>query len=153
MALSKAKQDAAIERRRKVAELRLRGLSEAEIASKLAQNSELHNPQTGKPYSRVTVHNDLVALRDEWRAESLRDIAIHKAIQLAEIREARREAWKKSDLNMVSKFLQQEINLLGTDAPIRITWEEEARAAGIDPAELFEELVNRYASAITGSSE
>lgn len=153
MALSKAKQDAAIDRRRKVAELRLRGLSEAEIASKLAERSELHNPRTGKPYSRVTVHNDLVALRDEWRAESLRDIAIHKAVQLAEIREARRVAWSKADLNMVSKFLQQEINLLGTDAPIRITWEEEARAAGLDPAELFEELVNRYASAIAGSGE
>lgn len=153
MALNKAKHDAAIDRRREVASLRLRGLSIAEIASKLAEKPEFCNPRTGKPYSTVTIHNDLVALRDEWRAESLRDIAIHKAIQLAEIREARREAWKRSDLNMVSKFLQQEINLLGTDAPIRIAWEEEARAAGLDPAELFEKLVNQYASAIAGSGE
>ena len=152
MTLNSSNKDIIIKRRREVAYWRLRGLTLSEIADKIAKNKNLLNPRTGKPYSSVTIHNDIVALNEEWRAESLRDIAAYKSEQLAGIREARRKAWKDGSLTMIAKFLQMEIDLLGTDAPIKITWQEEAKAAGLDPASIFESLVNQYAAAITSGS-
>lgn len=153
MALNSSGKDLVAKRRREVAYWRLRGLALAEIADKIAEREDLRNPRTGKPYSSVTIHNDLEALRREWHQESLRDIAADKSEQLAEIREARRKAWDLGNLTMIAKFLQMEIDLLGTDAPITITWKEEAKAVGLDPATIFESLVSEYAAAITGGSQ
>lgn len=155
MALSKAYRDVAIRRRQLVASLRLRGQTEQEIADALSKSPHGINPVTSKPWASGTVHNDLVALRQEWRAESMRDIATHKAQQLAEIREARKKAWEKTNLLMVARFLEMEIRLLGTDAPIRLTWIDEAVLAGMSENEastIFNQIVGYAASLVDSGS-
>jgi ribosome maturation protein Sdo1 len=110
-------QEIADNRRRLVAKLRLRGATEREIAAALA--TEHVNPETNKPWSYVTIHNDLKALDAQWRAEMLGDTTEQKAAVLAEIREARRAAWGKKDLAIVLSALKAERELMGLDAPIK----------------------------------
>jgi hypothetical protein len=148
-------QDVTAKRRELVASLRLRGHTEREIVEVIAKKSEYRNPVTGKAWTNGTIHNDLVALRQEWRAESMRDIATHKAQQLAEIREARKKAWEKTNLLMVARFLEMEIKLLGTDAPIRLTWIDEAVLAGMSENEastIFNQIVGYAASLVDSGS-
>ncbi len=155
MALNNSYRDAVAKRRQVVASLRLRGYTVQEITESLSKNQHGINPKTSKPWAIGTVHSDIIALRQEWRAESMRDIATHKAQQLAEIREARKKAWEKTNLLMVARFLEMEIRLLGTDAPIRLTWIDEAVLAGMSENEastIFNQIVGYAASLVDSGS-
>ncbi|HOA25318.1 MAG TPA: hypothetical protein PKI52_15000 [Aggregatilineales bacterium] len=144
MALSTAQRSLIEYRRERVASLRLRGLTEREIAEALPRLG-IVNPQTGKPYSDVTVHNDLQVLEERWRAEAVRERAVHKANMLAEIREARREAWKAKDLVMVDRLMQREINLLGLDEPLQMHVEQNVQVV-TDARERLAHLITQYAA-------
>ena len=107
-------------RRRKVAALRLRGLTQREIVRLLPLGDDpIKNPRTGDPYDLATVCRDLKALRDEWREGAVGDVATVKGAHLAELREARRQAWASGDLSAVLRGLGQEADLLGLHAPKR----------------------------------
>jgi len=132
-------------RRRLVASLRLRGLSQYEIHAMFGK-SELagsKNPKDGKPWSIGTVNADCQALERQWHAESLEDTNRLKAKVLAELREARRKAWQDGDLKWVLQSLKQECELLGLDAPTKIDIETRIRimaeAEGLDPDEVLKE--------------
>ena len=103
-------------RRERVASLRLRGLTEREIVAALEQQNFI-NVETGKPFSLGTINADLVALKKQWMANASRDIAEHKAGQIAEIHELRRRNWAKDDLAEVRNCLILEARILGTPAP------------------------------------
>jgi hypothetical protein len=108
-------------RRRKVAALRLRGLSLYEIVDALASGpAMLMNPETGDAFGKSTIDRDLRFLEREWRKEAVAAIAEHKAIQLAELREARRKAWSAGDVPEVRQNIALEMRLLGTEAPTKI---------------------------------
>ena len=108
------------QRRRKVAALRLEGLTQREIERLLPLGKDpIKNPRTGEPYDLATVNRDLKHLREEWREEAVGDIASVKGAHLAELREARRAAWEAGDLCAVLRGLGQEAGLLGLDAPKR----------------------------------
>jgi hypothetical protein len=68
------------ERRKKVAELYIRSMTEEQVADKLG-------------CSRSTIHRDIQAVRAEWRAEMLESVGDAIAVELSRIEEARREAW------------------------------------------------------------
>lgn len=138
MPLSKARQDAIEARRARVAQLRLQRLTERAIAAKLEAEGII-NPGTGRPWTCVTVHDDLVALSERWQAEALADTKPIKAELWAELREVRRQAWESGDLTTVLRALKQEAELLGVDAPTKIDLvayvRELATREGLDPEE------------------
>lgn len=101
-------------RRRKVAGLRLRGLTQQEIAGLLPRGDEpILNPKTGEPYDLATVNRDLKHLEAEWKAQAAGDIAELKGNHLAELREVRRRAWQGTQLNTVMRSLEHEARVLG----------------------------------------
>lgn len=95
------------DRRRKVASLILRQLTEAEVAKALG-------------VSQQTVSLDLVKLREQWRVEALGNVGERLAKQLAELAEVKRAAWQEKDLGKVLAALAQERDLLGLAAPKKI---------------------------------
>ena len=105
-------------RRELVARARLRGATIREIVEGLAQAGHV-NPETGEAWSRGTIHSDLKALQSEWRRESKKAVDHHKARQLAELYEVKRQAWRDNDMQSVLRAIGQEMDLLGTEAPKR----------------------------------
>lgn len=103
-------------RRELVARARLRGATQREIVAGLAEAGHL-NPETNEPWSLGTINADLKALQADWRRESKKVIDHHKARQLAELGEARRQAWHDNDMPSVLRALNMEMALLGTEAP------------------------------------
>lgn len=95
-----------------------RGRSEREIRDALDGQGNV-NPRTGAPWSLGIIHRDCEELQAQWRAEAAAAIADVKGRQLAEIREARRMAWRLADVNQVRQLLKLEMELMGTEAPRR----------------------------------
>jgi hypothetical protein len=111
-----AQLDIIAHRRAHVAQLRLRGASEREIAQALAQ-STVRNHETGEPWSLATISRDVQALDAEWREAAALAIEVHRARLLAELRELRRVAWSKGDLDLALRGIKHEIELLGAAVP------------------------------------
>ena len=107
-------------RRRRVAALKLRGLSAREIQAALGDPAKgILNPNSGKPYGLGTIGRDLVLLRKRWMKEAVGDIGKHKARELAELGEHRKSAWAQRELGEVRLGLALEMKLLGTQEPER----------------------------------
>lgn len=116
-----ATNDAVRIRREAVARLRLMGYTEWEITAKLAAGKKpILNPQTGEPYSRQTVHNDLRLLREQWAENAQQSIGEHQKRQLAEIQEIKKQAFLDRDGNLALKAIEKEMKLLGTAAPEKL---------------------------------
>ena len=104
-------------RRRMVARLRLRGMSQREIQEALSRPQDeggLRNPRTGRPFSLGTVNADCQAAEAMWRAEMVAELQEHRSREVAELREARRAAWQGDDLGEVRLNISLEADLLGT---------------------------------------
>ena len=121
------------ERRQIIARLRLRGLTQREIVDALHQQ--------GRGVSIATVNRDLKVVHEQWRSHARQDIATHKARQLAELNELKRAAWQAKDYRLALSVLREEIALLGTDAPVKILWQQELKEQGVRTGDLFEQLV------------
>lgn len=129
-----SKHNSTIERRRqRVASLRLRQLSHEEIADALQAE--------GFKASRPTVTRDMQIIEERWRESAVADIAAHKARQLAELAETKRQAWADGNLSALLRAIEIEVRILGTDEPIKIDWRREAEQLGIDAGELFNAMV------------
>lgn len=145
-------------RRRLVAQLLVRGrYSQRQIQRAIVGEDGKtvpeggRNPDTGKMWAIGTIHNDIIALEKEWRAEALKDVDVHKARVLAEIRAVRAAAWMlpgvmfADGLRIVLRTLKQESDLLGLEAPKELKLDiterirELAKAEGIDPDEAVRE--------------
>lgn len=107
-------------RREFVATLRCRLMTEREIHAEMSNPSSQYyviNPRSkdNKPYSLATIHNDLVYLREQAIERAQEEFEAYQAMQLAEIREARKAyGWAKNDWKAIAKFLELEMRLLGT---------------------------------------
>lgn len=100
-----------------VASLRLRKLTQREIQEELAKT--LSNPATGEPYSLGTINGDIKKLEKEWRKAAAVATEQHKAQQLAEIQEIKRQAWHDKDIIAVLRSLDLEATITGTKAPAK----------------------------------
>jgi hypothetical protein len=101
-------------RRRGVAMLLLRGMTEREIEENLPELKEpILNPHTGKPYSQPQIHRDIAFLTAQWKERAAEDIDTKKALHLAELKEVRRRGWQTSQLNVVMRSLEHEARVLG----------------------------------------
>jgi DNA-binding transcriptional MerR regulator len=105
-------------RRLLVTRLRARGLSMREITDAVARNGQL-NPETNEPWDLATVFRDCQALQQQWLEQTKAVVAEHRARQLAELAEVKREAWSTKQLKPVLDALRQEAKLLGLEAPDR----------------------------------
>jgi hypothetical protein len=162
MTFNAIKQDIAEKRREMVSQLRLRGLSIREIADALGRNNPpLLNPETGKPYSHVTIKTDIDALELEWEKRRLVNTGIHKNRQFMLIQEVNRTAWATKEPELVLKALDREMKLLGTAEdkdgitinlylPIIQQIITLAVARGDDPMNVFEGVAKRLQRANTG---
>jgi hypothetical protein len=72
------------QRRARVAALALQGLRPSEIARRLHDDS---------PSGRVKVSQDLKLIKDRWKASAVRDFNEERGRLLAEIAQAKRQAW------------------------------------------------------------
>lgn len=167
MALNNSKQDIVLLRRERVAQLRARGLTQREITAALAKPPDsggLRNPDTNAPYDLSTINGDIKALRKDWQARAAEITSAHRADQLAEIAQLKREAWLAKKYDLVLRALEREAKLLGTDAPqknININVPEDVlqalldrlEAAGMSATDVFNGLIAELDSARTGAPD
>lgn len=113
---SYAQETVIAQRRELVARARLRGASTREIAFAL-EELEFVNPVTQEPWSPATIHLDIKALESEWQENAKRAIEEHKANQLAELKEVRRQAWHNNDIASVLSAIRLEMALMGSEPP------------------------------------
>lgn len=111
------------ERRRAVAALRRRRLTMRQIVEALARNGQV-NPRTKKPWSLAQINKDIAFLQDAARAEAVKDVSEHKAEILADYHELLRLAWAEKRYDDVRRVLKDMRELLGTDAPQVIVFEQ-----------------------------
>lgn len=110
-------QEAVIAHRRElVARARLRGATIREIVVALTATGFV-NPVTDEPWSKTIVHQDIQALEAEWRENAKQAIEDHKANQMAELREVRRQAWHNNDMANVLNSIRLEMALMGSESP------------------------------------
>lgn len=113
-------------RRRKVARLRIRGLTMRQIVQALADsgNPEDRNPKTGAPWSLKTIKTDIDAVIEAARAEAVKDISEHKARLLDELEELKRIAWSKERYSEIRQIVADMRAMLGTDSPKVIVFDQ-----------------------------
>lgn len=143
------------QRRERVAQLNLRGLSSREIAAALARgDNPIVNPSTGLPYDHKTVLGDLEVLKQQWRESAFGSIDDHIARQYAEMREIKKAAWSMKSPELALKALDREMKLLGTAKDkdgIQINFNldivyqiaELAEAQGVSASALFESMLRK----------
>lgn len=100
-------------------------------------------------FSYIAKANKLLAKQ----SETIRDAELGKA--MARLNNLYKSALKIQDFK-TCLAVQKEINaLLGLYAPAKIQvedWRKEAQSAGIDPAQLFEELVQKASDALSAGN-
>ena len=132
-------------RRERVASLKLRGLAERQITDALARTG-LVNPDTGRPFSVVTVHSDLRFLKKQWQRQAAQSISQHKSGLLAKLKEVEKRIWAeimrtqkvvdergeekdtgipelrrwKAAVALLHRNLAQQAEVTGANAPIRV---------------------------------
>lgn len=99
-------------RRKAVSSARLRGMNCHEIVALLAEQ-DIINPRTELPYSIVTISNDLKAIEEMWKEETLKEISYHRTRVLAELQEVKRTAWTTGKHAIILRAIDQEVSLLG----------------------------------------
>jgi hypothetical protein len=122
MALNNSRDAIIAQRRRHVASLAARQLTQREIVASLEKLGCLNERpgQEPKPWDLATVNHNLKALREEWRELARQDTATHQAQRLAELSEVKRRAWADGDLGIVLRAIKQEAEMLGLDAPHKV---------------------------------
>jgi hypothetical protein len=147
-------------RRRNVASLMVRGMTQREIQEALARQGIL-NPETKKPYSLGTVNGDCQYWRDKWLEEAMDDIQVWKARLLAELREARRSAWSEGDYKAVMHGIKQEEEMYGLGEPLAVDITTDGqplqRSSKVDYTELSDDelraILARRSKGGTGSED
>lgn len=129
-------------RRKIVSSSKARGMSDADIAV-LLEEEEVLNPDTGEPYSVSTIAADSKIIEDEWQETMMQDITLHRARVLAELRELKASAWNAGKLSIVSRAIDQEVDLLGLNKLERLSLE-------IAIANLFKGMPKEIAEQLKG---
>ena len=102
-----------IERRRRVAELRLSGVrKQVDVAARLG-------------YSLGTINGDFRAIDKQWQEETMADIDAEKRMDLARIESLIAALWPKAikadtySIDRIVTLMQHKAKLLGTEAPVK----------------------------------
>lgn len=137
-------------RRERVMTMRNRLMTEREITTALGDPTGsmfMLNPKTKKPYTNGTIHKDLVTIRKKSIDTASKEYLEYRAMHLAEVREARKVAWSRGDLDRIYKFLKLEMELLGTlNGSVNINNIMINDAPAVDIEDLSEDELLRIAS-------
>ena len=113
MTVAATKKQQIIERRRRVADLRLSGVrKQQEVADRLG-------------VSIATINRDFAVLDDEWRARAASDIDLEKSIDLDRIDQMIMALWPAASsgltaaVDRVLSLINMRAKILGTEAPKR----------------------------------
>lgn len=153
-----ATQDNIEQRRARVAQLRLRGLSSREITLALAQgDNPIISKRTGQPFAHTVILSDLDALKLEWQASRGENTNTHIDRQFAEQQEIKRAGWAAKDPELVRKTLRDEMDLLGTKKALEVNITvnvniivqliEAIEARGENASDWFLEMLQEFADA------
>jgi len=140
-------------RREAVARHMLRGLSLREIQDKLATADKILNPDTKEPYSVETIRSDQAAIKRLWASSTKASVETHRARQLAELGEIKREAWGAGNHGLVLQALSQESKLTDTAAPLRINvslvsdWWAAVERMGHNPESVLKAMIQEMGAA------
>ncbi len=111
MTIAASKHIEMLDRRTKVASLRLAGIrDQSKIAAQLG-------------VSQPTIHRDFKALNAEWRERALADVAHEKGIDLDRLERMIAALWPQvvqghlGAIDRVTRLLERKARLLGLDAP------------------------------------
>jgi len=115
---NRAKNDIVLARRELVARLRIQGLTVREIAA--AVFDEGFTNKDGYALSHVTIASDLNTMRREWSKNAAVTTEQHRARQLAELQEVKRQAWDDEDGALTLRAIEAEMKLTGTMAAQKI---------------------------------
>ena len=154
-------------RRNMVASLLARGMTQIEITNQLGAQyiirdgqerpnpSYLINPITSEPFDKATINRDVQYLRKQWRENAEEVIEELLSKQLAEIREARRVAWARGDIEEVRLSIALEMKLTGTAKPERkeIKLDDNQFAAMQSAEERVREKISRIAVLLSQSGD
>lgn len=121
MILNKSRAIRIDQRRNLVASLLLRNpkITQREICDNLAERG-FYNPDTNDPYSLGTINADVNSLIEEWRKDAQAEISEWRALQLEELNEVKRQAWKDRDLSTVIRAIKLQSEIVGTGAPVKL---------------------------------
>ncbi len=114
MTVAIAKRREIVERRARVAALRLSGLRDQ---SRIAAHLGVSPP---------TIHRDCKALDAQWRAEAVADVATEKGLDLDRLECLIAAVWPEATrgnlpaVDRVTRLLERKARLLGLDAPARM---------------------------------
>jgi len=109
-------------RQLEVERLRVQGYTIREIAELLAKPVDeggLRNPETGEPFSKSTIGNDVQEIAARWSEMLDASILENRGREVRELRLARQMAWRRGDLTEIRLSVAQEAKLLGTETPVQ----------------------------------
>ncbi len=149
--LASEKHKRAIEERRElVSSLVRRKLTIRRICAELEAAGYV-NPATGKAWSHNAIHEDITALKEEWRQNAQANIEQHFADLLAEYEEVKSAGWQAGNLSAVLKAMDSQREMFGFKSMTTdYDWRKELEAAGVKASDVFEQLVNQIAEHIGG---
>ena len=109
------------QRRQIVASILLRtpNVTQREIVVKLTEQGFV-NPNTEKPYSLTIVHKDVNFLQAQWRENAMESINKWKGLQIEQLNEIIRYAWKKKDVKTVLDTIKLQSDIVGTKASLKL---------------------------------
>jgi len=130
-------------------------ISQRELMEVLEKQADIVNPRTGAAYCLGTINNDLQAIKRGWMERAYQCYSDWVSEQVAKLDRLEERAWRSNDLAIVLRCIDRRCKLLGLDEPTRliVDWQQEAREAGLDPAEVFERYIAAAALAQSISSE
>lgn len=73
----------------------------------------------GTPWSRGTVGNDLLAIKEEWKKRASESFDAHVAEMMASLDEIEAAAWASQNLDALLRSHDRRAKLLGLDRPQR----------------------------------
>lgn len=103
--------------------LRIRGATNAEISRILAQHHEQGrvmfglNPETKKPFTVAEIGRFVKTIESEWMETASQSVTAHRARQLAELADLKKQAWSLKKYDLILRILTHESSLTGTKAP------------------------------------
>ncbi len=99
------------DRRSKVAELRVKGFSSAEIATLLAEKGFVNDK--GSAFSKVTICKDIKAIKKSWVEKYADQFELMQKRHFEEILMLKKIFWKEEDYDKILKLLSHEAKVLG----------------------------------------
>lgn len=138
-------------RQEEVSRLMVRGMSARAIADDMAKREHI-NPSTGDAWSDETIRLDMKAVQRKWKASTKASVEVHRARQLAELSEIKREAWNMGKPELALSALSHEAKLTDTAAPLRLNltlvsdWWDAIERLGHNPETVLKAMLAEMAA-------